>query len=66
MPAPIVESAPVRYAGEDMTRRIRVGICSWADAALIEDGSFYPKKSMSAEARLRFYARFFDTVEINS
>jgi uncharacterized protein YecE (DUF72 family) len=48
------------------SERIRVGICSWADAALIEDGSFYPKKSMSAEARLRWYARFFDTVEINS
>ena len=45
---------------------IRVGICSWVDAALIEDGSFYPKKSMDAEARLRWYARFFDTVEINS
>ena len=49
-----------------MTSKIRVGISSWADAALIEDGSFYPKKSMSAEARLRFYAQFFDTVEINS
>ena len=46
--------------------RVRVGICSWADAALIEDGSFYPKKSMSSEARLRWYARFFDTVEVNS
>ena len=49
-----------------MKNCVRVGICSWADAALIEDGSFYPKKSMSAEARLRYYARFFDTVEINS
>ncbi len=46
--------------------RVRVGVCSWADAALIEDGSFYPKKSMSAEARLRWYARFFDTVEVDS
>jgi len=45
---------------------IRVGICSWTDAALIEDGSFYPRKSMTAEARLRWYARFFDTVEVNS
>jgi uncharacterized protein YecE (DUF72 family) len=45
---------------------IRVGICSWVDAALIEDGSFYPRKSMSAEARLGWYARFFDTVEVNS
>jgi uncharacterized protein YecE (DUF72 family) len=45
---------------------IRIGTCAWADAALIEDGSFYPRKSMSADARLRYYARFFDTVEINS
>ena len=47
-------------------RVIRVGICAWTDAALIEDGSFYPRKSMTAEARLRWYARFFDTVEVNS
>lgn len=46
--------------------RVRVGICSWTDAALIEDGSFYPRRSMTAEARLRHYARFFDTVEVNS
>jgi uncharacterized protein YecE (DUF72 family) len=46
--------------------RVRVGIASWVDAALIEDGSFYPRKSMTAEARLRYYARFFDTVEVNS
>ena len=45
---------------------IKIGICSWADQALIESGAFYPKKSMSAEARLRYYTRFFDTVEINS
>ena len=44
----------------------RVGICSWADPALIEAGTFYPRKSMSAEARLRFYARYFDVVEVNS
>jgi uncharacterized protein YecE (DUF72 family) len=46
--------------------RVRVGICSWADPALIESGSFYPKKSMSAEARLRFYACVFDAVEVNA
>jgi uncharacterized protein YecE (DUF72 family) len=46
--------------------RVRVGICSWADPALIEDGSFYPQKSMSAEARLRYYASVFDVVEVNS
>ena len=45
---------------------IKIGICAWADAALIESGAFYPKKSMTAAARLEYYARFFDTVEINS
>ncbi|HEU5321958.1 MAG TPA: DUF72 domain-containing protein [Methylomirabilota bacterium] len=45
---------------------VRVGICAWADPALIEDGSFYPRRSMSAEARLRFYASVFDVVEVNA
>ena len=44
----------------------RVGICAWADPALIESGTFYPRRSMSAEARLRYYARFFDVVEVNA
>lgn len=46
--------------------RIRVGVCSWADPALIEAGTFYPRKSMAAEARLRYYASVFDTVEVNA
>ena len=45
---------------------MRVGNCSWADPALIESGGFYPKRSMSAEGRLRYYASVFDTVEVNS
>jgi uncharacterized protein YecE (DUF72 family) len=45
---------------------VRVGICSWADPALIEARTFYPKKSMTPEARLRYYAEHFDTVEVNS
>jgi uncharacterized protein YecE (DUF72 family) len=49
-----------------MTASARVGISSWADEALIEEGTFYPKKSMTAEARLRHYASYFDTVEVNS
>ncbi len=49
-----------------MSRRTRVGICAWADPALIESGAFYPRKSMSAEARLRHYASVFDVVEVNS
>lgn len=46
--------------------RIRVGVAAWADPALIEAGTFYPKRSMTAEARLRYYASVFDTVEVNS
>jgi uncharacterized protein YecE (DUF72 family) len=46
--------------------RVRVGLCAWADPALIETGTFYPKKSMSAESRLRHYASVFDVVEVNS
>jgi uncharacterized protein YecE (DUF72 family) len=49
-----------------MTAVVRVGISSWADPALIEEGTFYPRKSMTAEARLKFYASYFDTVEVNS
>jgi uncharacterized protein YecE (DUF72 family) len=49
-----------------VTERVRVGISSWTDAALIEEGTFYPKKSMKSDERLRYYARFFDTVEVNS
>jgi len=49
-----------------MSAAIRVGISSWADPALIESGLFYPRKSMRAEDRLRFYASVFDTVEVNS
>jgi uncharacterized protein YecE (DUF72 family) len=49
-----------------VSHRTRVGICAWADPALIEAGTFYPRKSMSAEARLRHYASVFDVVEVNS
>ncbi len=55
--------SPARLHGVD---RVRVGICAWADPALIESGGFYPRRTMSAEARLRFYAGVFDCVEVNS
>ncbi|HVQ74977.1 MAG TPA: DUF72 domain-containing protein [Candidatus Binatia bacterium] len=44
----------------------RVGLCAWQDRSMIEDGSFYPARTMTAEDRLRWYARFFDCVEVNS
>jgi uncharacterized protein YecE (DUF72 family) len=64
--AAAVITAPEGHGDAPHRREVRVGICSWADAALIEDGSFYPKKSMSSADRLRFYAAAFDTVEVNA
>lgn len=45
---------------------VHVGTCSWTDPTLIEDESFYPKKTMTAEERLKFYAEHFDVVEVDS
>ncbi len=44
----------------------RVGCSSWLDRSLLESGRFYPRPRMSAEARLRWYARYFDCVEVNA
>src|SRR5439155_13363017 len=64
---PHLSRHPARGVREDrLTAPVRVGICAWADPALIESRGFYPKKSMSAEARLRFYASVFDVVEVNA
>ena len=45
---------------------IRAGICSWTEKTLIQSGQFYPPDAKTAEARLRFYAAHFDTVEVDS
>lgn len=44
----------------------RVGTASWTDPSLIDSGAFYPPDCDTAEARLRFYAAQFDTVEVDS
>jgi uncharacterized protein YecE (DUF72 family) len=49
-----------------MPTEYRVGTASWLDRALIASGRFYPRPAMTAEARLRWYARFFDCVEVNA
>lgn len=44
---------------------IRIGTCSWADKTMVE--AWYPHDvGTSAEARLRYYAARFDTVEADS
>jgi uncharacterized protein YecE (DUF72 family) len=47
-----------------MAAPIRIGTCSWADEALTKH--WYPKEVKSAEARLRYYAERFSTVEVDS
>jgi uncharacterized protein YecE (DUF72 family) len=43
-----------------------VGSCSWTDRTLVQESVWYPKKTMSAEERLRFYASQFPLTEIDS
>jgi uncharacterized protein YecE (DUF72 family) len=43
----------------------RVGTASWTDPTLLGAG-FYPVTARTAEARLRFYAEHFNTVEVDS
>ncbi len=46
--------------------RVRVGTASWTDPTLVKETDWYPRKSMSAEARLRFYASVFTMVEVDA
>ena len=43
-----------------------IGTCSWTDRPLLEAGTFYPATAKTPEARLRFYASVFPTVEVDS
>ncbi len=47
------------------TPAYRVGTASWTDPTLLRS-SFYPATARTAEARLRFYAAHFNTVEVDS
>ncbi|MDP8971364.1 MAG: DUF72 domain-containing protein, partial [Actinomycetota bacterium] len=46
--------------------RIRVGTASWTDKTLVKESDFYPRRSMSAEERLRHYAAIFTMVEVDA
>jgi len=45
---------------------IKIGTCSWAHKALTDSGRFYPPNVKTAEARLRYYAGIFPTVEVDT
>jgi uncharacterized protein YecE (DUF72 family) len=46
--------------------RIHIGTASWTDPTLTKTTFFYPKGTVSAEDRLRFYASRFPIVEVDS
>jgi uncharacterized protein YecE (DUF72 family) len=43
---------------------VRLGTCSWADEGLVKH--WYPRDVRTAEARLRYYAQWYDMVEVDS
>lgn len=43
-----------------------MGTCSWTDRTLTHDTDWYPRRSMSAAERLRFYASRFPITEADS
>jgi uncharacterized protein YecE (DUF72 family) len=45
---------------------VLTGSCSWTDKTLLEEGEWYPRRTMSAEERLRYYASQFPLTEIDS
>lgn len=61
-PRPL-ELGPVWHVGK---AEVRVGTCSWTDKTLVKDTDWYPKRSMTAAERLRFYAERFPIVEADS
>jgi len=47
-----------------MSATVLLGTCSWADEGLLK--TWYPRGVSTAEKRLRYYAKRFDTVEVDS
>ncbi|MGI9023424.1 MAG: DUF72 domain-containing protein [Acidimicrobiales bacterium] len=46
--------------------QVLVGSCSWADATLVKESDWYPKRTMTAAERLAYYASRFPVVEVDS
>jgi uncharacterized protein YecE (DUF72 family) len=64
-----VAEAPAQPAAQPLQlgeARVFVGTCSWADATLVKETSWYPKRAMSAAERLSYYASKFSLVEADS
>ena len=46
--------------------RVKAGACSWAEASLVKESDWYPKRSMKAAERMAYYASRLPLVEIDS
>jgi uncharacterized protein YecE (DUF72 family) len=46
--------------------RVLVGTCSWTDKTLTGETDWYPRRTMTAADRLRFYTSRFPLVEVDS
>ena len=46
--------------------RVLTGTCSWTDKTLVQETDWYPRRTMSAEERLQFYAAQFPLTEVDS
>jgi len=44
--------------------QVLFGTTTWADRGLVQSGAFYPKKTMNARERLKFYASRFPLTEV--
>jgi uncharacterized protein YecE (DUF72 family) len=47
-------------------RAVLTGSCSWTDKTLVQQADWYPRRTMSAEERLAYYASQFPLTEIDS
>jgi uncharacterized protein YecE (DUF72 family) len=54
--------ARVTIAGHD----VLTGTCSWTDKTLVSETDWYPRRTMSAQERLQFYAAQFPLTEVDS
>lgn len=61
------QDPPTRGATVDLGRTtVFTGTCSWTDKTLTHETDWYPKRSMSAADRLRFYAGHFPITEVDA
>jgi uncharacterized protein YecE (DUF72 family) len=57
---PLPAAHPVLLGGS----HVRCGACSWADRDLVREGTFYPRKTMTASERLAYYCSQLPLAEI--